>query len=267
MPCARQLDRVLLDQHHERALGRAVGRVAAVAHAELGAHREQVDLPARRPARGDGGDLVARGGLAHEHGGLEVDLDDLVEGRFADLGVALLALDADAVDEQVEAAEAAGDAVDGRADAVGRNARPWRHRSRRGRPRAATPASASALAALRPATATRAPAQREPPGDRRADAAVAAGDERGAAGQAGLAGEQARVVGGAEDSVMASQSICRPPLRSRISPVMKPESGEARKRTACANSSGSQKRPTGIWRSSAWRCSSFSCSVTIGVRT
>ena len=48
---------------------------------------------------------------------------------------------------------------------------------------------------------------------------------------------------------------------------MKPASGETRKRTTCANSSGSQKRPTGICLMSAWRCASVSCSVTIGVFT
>lgn len=42
------------------------------------------------------------------------------------------------------------------------------------------------------------------------------------------------------------QSKCSPPLRSRISPVINPDMGETRKATQWANSSGSQKRPTGI---------------------
>src|SRR6185503_16567418 len=54
------------------------------------------------------------------------------------------------------------------------------------------------------------------------------------------------------------QSITNPPLRSTISPVMKPASGETRKRTTCANSSGSQKRPTGICAINAPRCVSVS---------
>ena len=48
---------------------------------------------------------------------------------------------------------------------------------------------------------------------------------------------------------------------------MKPASGLARKSTTWANSSGSQKRPTGIFFSIACRCSSVNCSVIIGVLT
>ena len=63
------------------------------------------------------------------------------------------------------------------------------------------------------------------------------------------------------------QSISKPPLRSMISPVIKPDSGDARKRTTWANSSGSQKRPTGMSFSSFCRCYSLSCSVIMGVLT
>ena len=42
--------------------------------------------------------------------------------------------------------------------------------------------------------------------------------------------------------------MCRPPLMSMISPVMKPAWGDTRKAIRRATSSGSQKRPTGICR-------------------
>ena len=45
--------------------------------------------------------------------------------------------------------------------------------------------------------------------------------------------------------VLVAQSIWKPPFMSITSPVMKPDSGDARKRTACATSSGLQKRRTG----------------------
>lgn len=51
---------------------------------------------------------------------------------------------------------------------------------------------------------------------------------------------------------------------SITSPVMKPASGEAGNITACATSSGSQNRPTGIAASCVCRCASVSCSETIG---
>lgn len=47
---------------------------------------------------------------------------------------------------------------------------------------------------------------------------------------------------------LSFQSNCRPPLRSSTSPVMKPLIGWARNSTQWANSSSSQKRPTGILR-------------------
>mmetsp|Transcript_13992 Transcript_13992/g.43728 ORF Transcript_13992/g.43728 Transcript_13992/m.43728 type:complete len:229 (-) Transcript_13992:161-847(-) len=59
------------------------------------------------------------------------------------------------------------------------------------------------------------------------------------------------------------QSNWKPPFRSTISPVTKDARGLTRNRTACAISSGWQKRRTGIARRRSWRCSSLSCSVTI----
>jgi hypothetical protein len=44
----------------------------------------------------------------------------------------------------------------------------------------------------------------------------------------------------------AVQSNCKPPFMSMTSPVMKPASGDARNKTACATSSGVQNLPTGI---------------------
>jgi hypothetical protein len=51
---------------------------------------------------------------------------------------------------------------------------------------------------------------------------------------------------------------------SSTSPVMKPARGDARNVTACATSSGSQNRPTGIAASCVCRCAAVSCSETIG---
>ena len=48
---------------------------------------------------------------------------------------------------------------------------------------------------------------------------------------------------------------------SMISPVMKPDSGETRKLTTWATSSGSQKRPTGIWASSSCCCDDQSLTL------
>ena len=157
--------------------------------------------PAAAPAiwwRGDG--------LAHEHRRLEVDLHDLVERGLADVGMALLALDADAVDEDVEAAEATRDRIDGGADAGGRMGvhreadRVVAGGAERGGERFGLRDAASGDGDARTG-------EGEAPGDRFADAAVAAGDEGGAAAQARLAGEQAGVVG---TVVLRARSICRP---------------------------------------------------------
>src|SRR6478735_8551204 len=104
------------------------------------------------------------------------------------------------------------------------------------------------------------PGQRQRPCDRLADAAIAPGHVGRLALQVELARKLALEIDAWRD-VVHRQSITRPPLRSTISPVMKPASGEARKRTTCANSSGSQKRPTGMSFSRACRCCSVSCSV------
>ena len=227
----RELDRVLLDQHHQRALGRAVGRVAAVAHAELRAHREQVHLAARR-ARPRRRDLVPRGGLARNIAAFRLTCTTSSKAASRDLGEALLALDADAVDEQVEAAEARGDGVDGGADAVDRvrvhgeadrvvagGAQRCRERLGLG---GAAPGDGDARAGERQRP------RRSPRRCRRSRRATNAARPC----RLELAGEQAGVVGrGAGRCRPSSQSISRPPLRSMISPVMKPDSGEARKRT------------------------------------
>ena len=60
---------------------------------------------------------------------------------------------------------------------------------------AARAASASALAALAAGDGDPCAGERQPPGDRLADAAVAAGHEGGAAAQVEAAGEEAGVVG------------------------------------------------------------------------
>mmetsp|Transcript_1921 Transcript_1921/g.7719 ORF Transcript_1921/g.7719 Transcript_1921/m.7719 type:complete len:266 (-) Transcript_1921:140-937(-) len=67
--------------------------------------------------------------------------------------------------------------------------------------------------------------------------------------------------------VKKCQSTSKPPFMSNTSPVMNPESLLARNMTACANSSGSQNRPTGIFLSVSCRCASVSCSMIMGVRT
>ena len=119
-------------------------------------------LPAGGAAGGDRGDLVPGGGLGEEHRRLEVDLHHLVERRLADLGEALLALDADAVDQQVEAPKRAATAsTAARIESVDVRVHGDADRVVAGRA-AARAASASALAALRPATATRAPASASP---------------------------------------------------------------------------------------------------------
>ena len=64
------------------------------------------------------GDLVARRRLREEHRGAQVHAVDLVEGLLGDLGHLLLAVHADAVGEDVEAAQLRRHLVRGRADAL-----------------------------------------------------------------------------------------------------------------------------------------------------
>ena len=264
----RQLDRVLLDQHHQRALGRAVGRVAAAAHAELRAHRQQVHLRGRpRRRRRSGG---ARRPGARNIAALRLTCTTSSKASSVTSARRSSRWMPTQLTSRSRRAEARGDRVDRGADRSATNARPSPT------PIASWPAARSARGqrlglgrARGPATATRAPASASAPGDRLADAAVAAGHEGDAAAQVELAGEaRGRSRGGAAVSLIGRQSISRPPLRSTISPVMKPderrgEEAHRRARTPRARRSG---RP-GSARSSAWRCASLSCSVTIGVRT
>ena len=157
-PVPRELHRVLLHQHDEPALGAAVGGIAAIAQAELRPHRQQMHVPAAM-ARGD---LMARDRLAQEHRGLEIDLVDFVVRLLGHVEQRLLALDADAIHQDVEVAAPRDGGVDRRAD---RRDRMRIHRDSRGRAsrvRASLPARASALPPSRPATTTSAPCRASP---------------------------------------------------------------------------------------------------------
>jgi hypothetical protein len=84
----------------------------AIAHLHRArAMAEGAQVAGAEPARAALRDLVARHGLAQEHRRFQVDLIDAVEGRFVDIHQPLLALDADAVDEYVDAAHRLGGAV------------------------------------------------------------------------------------------------------------------------------------------------------------
>jgi hypothetical protein len=63
---------------------------------------------------------MPRHGLAEKHRRLKVDGVDLVEGFLRHLGNGLFALDADAVDEDIEAAMTFGGGIDRFADVQGR---------------------------------------------------------------------------------------------------------------------------------------------------
>ena len=171
---ARELHRMLLHQHDEAALGAAVGGIAAIAQAELRPHRQQMNV-APAVSRGD---LVARDGLAQEHRGLEVDLVDFVVRFFGHVEQRLLALDADAVHQDVEAAAPADgerrppsrmDATECASIAMPAAARPCSRISA---------ASASALPRIAAGDDHFRALPREPPRDGCADAAVASGNER-----------------------------------------------------------------------------------------
>ena len=259
----RELHRVLLHQQREPALAGAIGRVAASANPKGGAHRPEVHLA---PAAAMGY-LVPRGGLREKHRRLQVELIDLVERLLGHLEQRLLAVEADGVDQDVEPAVLAHDRLHRRADARDR----MRVEGVAGRPVPRAAEARRGRVRLLGATSRdgdRGAVHREAPGDRLADPAIAARQERDHAAEI----EQPREIGPeielrCDRAHRQSQSITRPPFKSTISPVMNPASGEARNRTTCANSSGSQKRPTGTCASSACRCASVSCSVTIGVFT
>ena len=177
-----------------------------------------------RPAA-SAGHLMARARLCDEHRRLQIDAHDLVEFLFADVGEQLLALNADAIDEQVEPSVLIARAVDGRRIDSTLAASATTASACRPALRIAA-ASDSALCAVRPTMTGRA-CEREPPTNRFTDTAVAARHEGDQAIKAKLGGELACV----DQRRPSSQSISRPPLMSTISPVMKPASGDARKRT------------------------------------
>jgi hypothetical protein len=169
---------LLPHEQHEATLGRGVGRVAAPTQRELRADRPEVDLPPAPAA----GDLVPRDGLGEEHGRFQVQAVHLVERLFGHLEEPLLAVQADAVDEDVQAPVIARDRVDGGADAL-HGVRVERQ-CRRAVPCLAQPGS-ERLRPLETAAGERhrRPAHRQPPRDRLADPAVAAGDECNLSGE------------------------------------------------------------------------------------
>ena len=126
--------------------------------------------------------LVLGRGLGQEHGRLEVDLVDLVEGLFGDFQERLLALDADAVDQDVEAAVKRHGPIHRIADLV--------HLGHvHGQARGLVAAVAQAAG------------QRQAPGDRLAETAVATGQVGDLAVQAEGAGELAAEVDSGRDLV------------------------------------------------------------------
>ena len=116
-------------------------------------------------------------GLRLKHRGLQVQPDDVVEIRFRDLARLLFPLPADHVDEDVEPPEVAGDLVD-HPLAVGRRQRVERFGVRLNAQRAQRSDAGLGLLAVVAGHRDAGAHLAEPVADGRADAAVAAGDQR-----------------------------------------------------------------------------------------